>query len=396
MLVSLLAKIFIKDRDNIKNNSVREAYGILCGAVGLFFNLSISAGKFVAGFISNSVALTADAVNNLTDAIAATVTLAGFKLSNKKADSGHPFGHGRIEYLAGLAVSFFTLLAGAELLRASILETMSPGRNTPENTALIVIVISIAVKCYMAIYNRATAKKISSAALSAAAKDSLADAVSTSMVLLSFLFTYFFPTSTFPFDGIAGIFIALFILYNGFSSAKETINPLLGIPADSEFAKKIEQIVLSHKPISGMHDLIIHDYGPGRVMISLHAEVPGKSNIFEMHKIIDDVENDIMIQTGCAATIHMDPVDLDNAEFIRTKEILAKVLPSINPELSFHDLHIVPDKTNTNLIFDVTRPEGMKNTEVDDSDLRREIDTLVKKELGDTYRCLIRIENSFV
>lgn len=396
MLVSLLSRIFIKDRENIKDTNVREAYGILCGILGLFLNLVISAAKFITGFISGSVALTADAVNNLTDAIGAGTTLAGFKLSNKKADRGHPFGHGRIEYLAGLAVSFFTLLAGAELLRASVTAIMSPGGNRTEKAALAVIAISIAVKCYMAAYNAAIAKKISSPALNAAAKDSLADAVSTSLVLLSFLFSHFFPSSAFPFDGVAGILIAIFILYNGVSSAKETINPLLGIPANAEFAKNIEQIVLSHEPVSGMHDLVIHDYGPGRVMISLHAEVPGKSNIFDMHKIIDDIENDIMIQTGCAATIHMDPVDLDNDEFIKTKEILKNVLTSLNPELKFHDLHIVPDKTNTNLIFDVIRPGNIKNTEIEDSALRREINTLIKKELGDNYRCLIRIESAFV
>lgn len=395
MLISLLAAVFIKDRDNIKKNSVREAYGILCGVAGFFLNMIISIGKFAAGCAAHSVALTADAVNNLTDAAGSAVTLVGFKLSGKKADAGHPFGHGRIEYIAGLVVSFFTLLAGAELLRVSFAATLAPHRSQPETAAVVVTLVSIAVKCYMAFYNNRTARKIASPALHAVAKDSVADAASTSLVLLAFGFSRFFPETDFPFDGAAGIVIAGFIIYNGIRSARDTINPLIGMPADAQFAREIERLVRSDEAVSGMHDLVVHDYGPGRVMISLHAEVPGEKSLFELHRIIDKIESNILIHTGCAATIHMDPVDLKNTEYIKAKDTLDEILRSIHTGLRFHDLQIIPEKRGTNLLFDVIKPPPSKQWNISDSELRGRIDAKVKEKLGGRYRCLIRMEEAF-
>ena len=385
-----------KTPDPADRAELRKRYGMLCSAAGIAVNLLISAAKFFAGWISRSVAVTADAVNNLTDAGGAIVSLAGFKLADKKADAGHPFGHGRLEYIAGIGVSFFTLLTGAELLRTSAGKTIHPEKPEAGVAAAAIILFSIGVKCLMAVITKSAGKKIASPALEATARDSLADALSSTAVLLSLIFARLFPHAGFPFDGAAGILIALFILYNGFASLKETVNPLLGRPADPEFVKNIESIVLQHKPISGIHDLVIHDYGPGRVMLSLHAEVPEKSTLSAIHKVIDTAENDIMIRTGCAAVIHMDPIDLENQEFIRVRGTLSGILADMHSGLQFHDLQMVPEKNHINLVFDLVRTDGEnRNGQPDDSGLRKNIDSAVKKKLGERFRCVIRIEAPF-
>ncbi len=373
----------------------RQAYGIFCSAAITACNVLLSALKFFAGYISGSLAITADAVNNLTDALSSVVSIIGFRIAGKKADADHPFGHGRVEYIAGLAVSFLILLAGAELLRASIEKALFPTHAKAGPLAIAIIALSIALKCILGLYTKSVGKIIASSALEAEAQDSFADALSSMVVLASLAFAHFFPNSAFPFDGATGILVACLILHGGASSLKKTVNPLIGSPANPELAKKIKAIVLAHKPISGIHDLVVHDYGPTRTMITLHAEVPGKSSIFEMHKVIDEAENDIMIQTGCQAVIHMDPVDLENPDFIRAKQAVSEILKEINPTFAFHDLQLVPEKHSISLAFDVVAPSMARQKDMDEAALRKAIDEKAKARLGKNFRCLVRIEESF-
>lgn len=271
-MIGLLARLFIKDYNDVKNPDVRGRYGVLCGIAGICFNFLLFSGKFIAGIFSKSVAVIADAFNNLSDAAASIVTIVGFKISGKKPDADHPFGHGRMEYIAGLVVSFLILVVGFELLMSSIDSIRNPEPLDTSVFTVVMLVAAILVKFYMFFYNRRIGKKILSSAMEATAKDSLNDTVSTAVVLAAVIIELFFPNSKFPFDGVAGIFVAVFIFYNGIESIKDTVNPLLGVPADREFVKQVEEEVMKFKPICGIHDLIVHDYGPGRVMISLHAE----------------------------------------------------------------------------------------------------------------------------
>lgn len=390
-MIDLLSKLFIKNRNDVKNPCVRGQYGILCGITGICFNFFLFAGKLFAGIISKSVSVVADAFNNLSDAAASIVTIAGFKISGKKPDEEHPFGHGRMEYIAGLVVSFLILVVGFELLMSSIESIKNPKPLDTSIFTVIMLIVSILIKFYMYFYNSKIGKKIDSAAMDATAKDSLNDTISTSMVLVAVLIAIFFPNSKIPFDGIAGVFVAVFIFYNGIESIKDTMNPLLGVPADKEFVKQIETEVLKFKPICGIHDLIVHDYGPGRVMISLHAEVPGNENIFDLHDVIDNAEVAVSKKFSCNTTIHMDPVDLSNKEILVLKEYLSKVAFEIDSNLTVHDIRMVPGNSHTNIIFDAVRPRGCALSENEISELLSE----KVREYNPTYNSVIHIDNPF-
>lgn len=390
-MIRLLARIFIKDRDQVQNPKVRGAYGVLCGVVGICFNFLLFAGKLVAGLVSKSVAVIADAFNNLSDAAASIVTIAGFKLSEKKPDEDHPFGHGRMEYIAGLIVSFLILMVGVELLKSSVEAILHPEKTDSSIFTIVTLAVSIAIKCYMFLYNHSVAKKINSAAMDATAKDSLNDCISTSVVLVTVIVSRLFPELNFPLDGVAGIFVALFILYSGYEAAKETMDPLLGVKADPEFVKQIEELVMEHKPICGIHDLIVHDYGPGRLMISLHAEVPGDMDIFELHEVIDDAEVHLAKDLGCMVTIHMDPIDVNNPEIKQIREYLDGVVTKIDERMTLHDLRLVPGQGHTNVIFDVVRPLDCALSEEDLKRALRKSVSGYKKN----YFAVINVDNPF-
>lgn len=289
-MVTLLAKLFIKKTDDIKNPSVRQAYGILCGAVGIFLNLCLFAGKFAAGSVSNSIAITADAFNNLSDAGSSIITLIGFKMAGQKPDPHHPFGHGRIEYISGLLVSVIILLMGAELLKSSFAKILQPEMPDFSPAAIMILPASILVKCYMFLYNRQLSKKLDSAAMAATAADSLSDTVATSAVLAATLIGHY---ANIAIDGWCGMLVGLFICYAGYTAARDTISPLLGQAPDPEFVNQINDIVMSHEEILGIHDLIVHNYGPGRILISLHAEVPADGNFLALHDKIDIIEHEL-------------------------------------------------------------------------------------------------------
>lgn len=370
----------------------RQAYGIKCGITGIVLNVLLFTGKLLAGIFSKSVAVIADAFNNLSDAAASVVTVAGFKLSGKKPDADHPFGHGRMEYIAGLIVSFLIFMVGLELLKSSVESIIHPEKTDSSIFTVCALVASICVKCIMYVYNHVIAKKICSPAMEATAKDSLNDCISTSVVLVTVIVNYFVPDFTLPLDGIAGLIVAVFILRSGYEAAKDTVDPLLGVKADPEFVKEIESCVLEHKPISGIHDLIVHDYGPGRLMISLHAEVPGNENIFDLHEIIDETEYEISERFGCQVTIHMDPVDVTNPELDTLKAYIKKVAAKIDEKLTFHDLRIVPGQGHTNVIFDIVRPNDCSLSEED-------LKLVFRKAIFDynkVYFAVINIDNPYV
>ena len=388
-MIEFLARVFIRHRDGLSPSALRQAYGQLCGAVGIGLNLLLFAGKLFAGTISGSIAITADAFNNLSDAGSSVVTLLGFRLAGRKPDPEHPFGHGRMEYISGLAVAGLILLMGVELGKSSLKKILSPEEIVSSPLVLAILAVSVAVKLYMFYYNRSIGKKIKSAAMSATATDSLSDAVSTTAVLIA---TLVGQLTGLNIDGWVGLLVALFILFSAYKAAKETLSPLLGQTPDPEFVEHIEQIVLSYPEVLNVHDLIVHDYGPGRMMISLHAEVPADGDLLQLHDVIDNAEHRLKKELGCMAVIHMDPIITNDAHTDALRMAVAEKVKSIDPRLTIHDFRTVPGSTHTNLIFDVVVPYDVKLTA---DEVRRRIGALVK-ELDENYFAVVQVDNSYV
>ena len=388
-MIKLLTKLFIKDHENVTNAAVRRAYGTMCSLYGIFLNLLLFAGKYFAGVISGSVAITADAFNNLSDAGSSIITLLGFAIAGKKPDPDHPFGHGRAEYLAGLVLSAVIILMGFELVKSSFEKILHPEPISSGLLPAIILVCSILVKFYMCLYNRSVGKKINSAAMQATATDSLSDSVATTVVLLSMGVSYFFHVNI---DGYAGLLVAVFILYAGFNAAKDTVSPLLGQAPDPEFVQQVADIVTAHSEVVGIHDLVVHDYGPGRVMVSLHAEVRGDGNIFDLHDAIDTAETELKEQLGCIATIHMDPIEADNTEVRQMRAAVAETLKELDDVISIHDFRMVPGPTHTNLIFDAVVPADYKKS---DEELAASIRQQIHQTWPDRY-AVVSIDHSYI
>ena len=359
-MITLLARLFIKDRDKVADAAVRRAYGMLCSLTGIGLNVLLFLGKYLAGRLSGSIAMTADAFNNLSDAGSSAITLLGFRMAAKKPDPGHPFGHGRIEYLSGVAVSIIIIVVGVQLGLESIDKIMNPQPVDAGLLPMLVLVASICVKGYMFAYNRGIGRKINSPGMAATAMDSLSDSIATSVVLISMLLSRFAGVNA---DGWGGIAVACFIIFSGLKAAKETLSPLLGNPPDPQLVHDITSIVLSHSEVMNVHDLIVHDYGPGRLMVSLHAEVPGNGDIYALHDTIDTIEYELSSKLGCDAVIHMDPVSPDGTKTAHMRDELAEAAKSIDPRLSIHDFRIVDGPTHTNVIFDAVLPNDSKLTE---------------------------------
>lgn len=387
-MLTFLARCFIPDRENTASPAVRKAYGVLCGAVGIALNLLLFAGKFLAGQFSGSIAITADAFNNLSDAGSSVMTLLGFHLAGQKPDIHHPFGHGRMEYLSGLAVSVLILLMGVELGKESIGKVLHPEAVTGGPLVIVILLVSIAVKLYMMLYNRRIGKKLNATALLAAATDSLSDSVATSAVLLATLAGQIFGWKI---DGWAGLAVAAFILYAGIGAARDTISPLLGNPPMPEFVEQIRDLVMAHTEILGIHDLVVHDYGPGRRMISLHAEVPASGNLLDLHDVVDSVEQELRQKLGCEAVIHMDPVVTDDGVTAETREKVATLVRCIDDAISIHDFRMVPGPTHTNVIFDAVVPYGFR---LADGEVAEKIRTAVRT-LDGNYFAVVNVEHSY-
>lgn len=388
-MVSLLAKTLIKNGDDFSNPAVRRAYGALCSVVGILLNFIAFAGKYIAGTLSNSISITADAFNNLTDAASSVITFVGFRLSGKKPDPDHPFGHGRIEYLSGLAVSIMIFVMGFELFQSSIDKIRNPEPVEPSILVGIIMVVSILIKFYMAYYNSKIGKKIDSAAMMSVATDSISDTISTFVVLLSMVFYYFTDINIDPY---AGLLVSCLILYAGCNSAKETISPLLGKAPDPNFVLAVEEIVRQQCHIVGIHDLIVHDYGPGRVFVSLHAEVPGNEDIYMLHDEIDNAERTLEELLHCHAVIHMDPVSTDDDELNAIKQVVTNLIEGLDPAFSIHDFRMVPGTTHNNLIFDLVVPSNYKMT-------YEEVNALAKEKIENECEgcfAVITVEQSYV
>lgn len=385
-MITILSRIFIREKEGADG---RKAYGTLCSIVGILLNIFLFAGKYIAGVISGSVAVVADAFNNLSDAGSSVITLIGFLFAGKKPDPDHPFGHGRIEYVSGFIVSMLILLMGLELIKESISKIVHP---QPVETSMLVmgiLFVSILVKLYMAFYNHSIGKRIDSAAMGATAIDSLSDAVATTVVLAAMLVMRYARINI---DGICGVLVALFILYAGFCSAKETLDPLLGRAPDKEFVDQIKQIVMAHDMIEGVHDLVVHDYGPGRRMLSLHAEVPGNRDIYEIHDLIDRIERELNEKLLCEAVIHMDPIETDNEEIARMKTVIQKCVKQIDERMTIHDFRMVTGNTHTNLIFDAAAPYDV---EMSSEELKSQIEEIVRGLEGN-YFAVVHIDRVYV
>ena len=388
-MIKLLSKLLIKNSDDYSDPTVRRRYGILCGSVGVALNLLLSLGKFIAGLSVNSIAIIADAANNLSDAGSSVITMAGFKLAGQKPDPAHPFGHGRIEYISGLIVSMAILLMGFELLKTSVEKIFSPEETVFSIAAVVILCASIAVKLYIFFYNKKIAARINSSAMAATATDSISDCLATAATLLSIILS---AATGINLDGYCGVIVALFILFAGFKAAKDTVNPLLGQKPDPEFVKQIEETVLSHEEVVGIHDLVVHDYGPGRIMISLHAEVSDKENILKIHDVIDNIEKELQKKLECDAVIHMDPISTDDENTLKLKKEINEIVKKENPEFSIHDFRVVAGDTHTNIIFDLLIPYGIRD---DEETIKKKIDEKVKK-LNKNYFTVIEIDKNFV
>ncbi len=389
-MVTLLVNIFVREKEDVKNPKVRQQYGMICGLVGIILNILLFAGKFLAGCFSHSISITADAFNNLSDAGSSCVTLAGFKMAGAKPDVNHPFGHGRIEYITGLIVSGAILVMAFELIKSSVEKILHPEPVSFGVISLWILLASILVKIYMAFYNYKIGKKLDSAAMRATATDSLSDTCATAAVLAGSLVGKF---TGLQIDGWCGILVGLFIFYAGISAARDTLNPLLGQPPEEDFVRQIENIVLAYQEICGIHDLLVHDYGPGRRMISLHAEVPAEGNILELHDVVDNAEMELRDKLRCDAVIHMDPVVTEDVYILELKGKIERLMKEIDPVITMHDFRVVMGHTHTNLIFDVVVPYEFL---LSDEALENQIQTQVNHSLGENYFVVIQVDKAYL
>lgn len=388
-MIRLLARMFIKNHKDVSNAAVRRAYGMLCSVMGIALNIVLFAGKYAAGVLSGSVAIMADAFNNLSDAGSSLMTLIGFKFAGMKPDRDHPFGHGRIEYVAGLGVAVIILIMGFELAKSSVEKILSPAPVTVSVVSIVILCASILVKLYMFLYNRAVGRKIHSAAMTATAMDSLSDCIATFVALAAMLIGEFTGLAV---DGWGGILVSLFIFYAGYNAAKDTLTPLLGTTPDPEFVAEVERIVMSHKVIIGIHDLVVHDYGPGRQFVSLHGEVSGDGDIFVLHDAIDHIERELTEKLGCEAVVHMDPVAMNDETTNILREAIVGDVKTIDPRLTIHDLRCVIGPTHTNVIFDVAVPFDLP---LSDAQVKARIGELVSKRFENTY-AVINVDKIYV
>ena len=384
-----LVRLFIKNCDDVNNPAVREKYGVLAGAVGIVLNLLLSAGKLFAGLATGSISITADAFNNLSDAGSSVVTLVGFKVAGQKADDGHPFGHGRVEYLAGLLVSLMILLVGVELGKSSVEKILHPEAGTFSALSAAILVCAILVKLWMGQFNRRLGKKIGSAAMAATAADSVSDAVATAAVLAGALVNRFAHVNI---DGWVGLAVAVFILRSGWGAAKDTINPLLGASPDPELVRQLRELVLSHPQVVGIHDMIIHDYGPGRRLCSFHAEVPQDADILAAHDAIDHIEREIQEKFGIETTVHMDPIATDDEKVTQLRARVAALAQAVEPEMTIHDFRVVEGPTHTNVIFDAVVPHRCR---LSDQEVRERLSRAVTA-LDSAYQAVIQIDRAYV
>lgn len=391
-MTSLLTRLFIKNPDNVKDNTTREQYGSLSGIVGIVCNLLLCVFKITVGSLTGSISIVADGFNNLSDMGSSVITILGFKLSNKPADKDHPFGHGRIEYMSAFIVAILILLVGFELMKSSV-NALIDGTKMPTYTlvSIIVLAVSVVFKLWLFLFNRKLGKKIESETLLATAQDSLNDSIATAVILLSVGVSKLVALP-FNLDAVMGIAVALFILFAGINAAKETLNRILGEPPSAELITDIERAILSHDDFVGIHDLMVHNYGPGRLFASVHVEVPQDIDIVHCHEQIDLCEKEIYDSLGVALVIHMDPMDVNNEQVAFVRQQLSDGIKVINNELTLHDFRMTPmADTQTNLVFDLVIPQ---NFTLNEKELKEKVSQIAKL-INPTFRCVITVERDF-
>lgn len=389
-MTDLIVKTFIKDYKNVTDSKVRMKYGILSGCVGIALNVVLCLMKFFVGSMTGSIAITADAVNNLSDAGSSAVTVFGFKMAGKPADRDHPFGHGRIEYITAMIVSFIILFMGIELAIQSVEKIRSPENVQFSLIGAVIIAVSILGKLWLAFFNKSLGRKIHSPAMTAVVADSISDIAATSITLIALILSNFFPNL--HIDGWLGIVVACFVLKAGLDIFRDTLSTLIGKSPSKELVEALKEKILSYDHVSGIHDLIVHSYGPGRDFATVHVEMPSDLNVMVGHNIIDDIENDVKKEMGIDLTIHYDPIEVNNERVTELKEITENVVRKVNPELSIHDFRIVDGPMHTNLIFDVVIPYGFKESP---KEIISEISSQIS-EINSSYFTVIKAEHSFV
>ena len=378
-MTELLCKLFIKNRHDTTSPVVRRAYGTMVSAVGIILNLLLSVGKLTVGLWTGALSITADALNNLSDAGAQIISLVTFRMAAKPADREHPFGHARIEYVASMIVSFLILLIGWELLSESIAKVLTPAETLFNWVSVGVLGVSVLVKLWLCFFNRKIAKKIDSSVMRATSADSLSDAAATSAVLAA---TLIYKFTGLDIDAYMGIVVAILIMVAGVKILLETKNSILGEKPSEETVAQIEQAISKYPDALGIHDMVVHNYGPGRVMVSLHIEVDGKADVFRSHDMIDNIERELRCDHGMEATVHMDPIITDDPMIDELKQIALAATTGIDPRLMIHDFRVVPGETHTNLIFDIAVPFEVKTS---DEDLCAAVDTAVKSQRPDCF-----------
>ena len=387
-MTNLLIKLFIKDND-ISNLETRGKYGVLSSATGIVVNILLSIVKLVIGIIANSISIISDALNNITDVGSSVVTMIGFKISQKKIDKDHPWGHGRMEYITAFIVDIIILMVGFELLKSSIDKIIHPELPAVNNVTIIILVIAVLTKLWLFLFYKKIAKTIDSNAIKGNAYDSISDSVSTLVVLISAVVAKLCGISI---DGYASLIVSVFILFTGYKAIKETVDLLLGMKPDPEFIRDIEEEAKKYDMISGIHDIMVHDYGPGRKIVSFHAEVPADGDICKVHDIIDQMEQDLFEKFNCITTIHMDPIVVDNKEINDMRDFTEKIVKELNPEFSIHDFRMTDGGKRVNLIFDLVVP---RDKEYDKEEIIKNVQQKIH-EKDKKYFAVIKVETSYI
>jgi len=385
---SWLVKAFVKNYENTNSPQVRSRYGELSGMVGIVTNLFICTGKFVVGLLFSSISIVADAVNNLTDAASSLVTVVGFKISGRPADKEHPFGHARMEYITALIVSFIILFLGLQLVKSSFVKILNPEPVKFSLLTIGVLIVSIAIKIWMCSFYLKISKTINSTAIKATATDSFNDSIATTAVLISLLISHF---TSWQLDGYIGVLVACLVIWTGIGIFRETFDLLIGEAPDEEMISQIETIVLREEKVLGIHDLIIHNYGPSHWFASVHAEVCSSDDIMKCHDAIDNLEREVMEEVNVQLTIHMDPIETENETVNELRAFVKQVVLSVDERLSMHDFRVVMGETHSNLIFDVKVPIGFAMPE---PEIVRAIEEKIKQR-DDSWNVVIRMDSSY-
>ncbi len=383
--MNILIKRFIKNYQDVDNATVRNDYGKFSSVMGIIFNVILFTIKLIAGLLSGSVAIVADAVNNLSDASSSIISFIGFKLASKPADADHPYGHGRYEHISALLVACLVLAIGIEILKSSIEKIIHPTDINASIITIVILVISILVKLYMMYFNTKTGKLIKSKTLIATAQDSRNDVISTGAVLLSIIISFAFNLNL---DGIMGVLVAIFILVSGLMLVKDTLDPILGIAPEQETVKTLSDLISSYEYVLGIHDLIIHDYGPGNTFASVHCEVDSKIDVLLAHDQIDNIERDVFEKTNIHLVIHYDPIVTDDGITMEIREKINTIVKGIKSNMSIHDVRVVPGPTHTNIVFDIVVPHDVTYTQ---KELRQMITSEVRK-INPKYICVITFD----